>query len=65
MVLGWMPQGQSLDLPEPLNLASCRTSNLVDGVFRTSVRGWYTFAHLCFGLLFLFGHWWHASQAHP
>jgi len=28
------------------------TSNLVDGVLRTSVRGWYTFAHLCFGLLF-------------
>jgi hypothetical protein len=26
MVLGWMPQGQSLDLPEPLNLASCWTS---------------------------------------
>jgi F0F1-type ATP synthase beta subunit len=23
-----------------------RTSNLVDGVLRTSVRGWYTFAHL-------------------
>jgi photosystem II CP47 chlorophyll apoprotein len=39
-----------------------RTSNLVDGVLRTSVRGWYTFAHLCFGLLFLFGHWWHASR---
>lgn len=33
-----------------------RTSNLVDGVLRTSVRGWYTFAHLCFG------HWWHASR---
>jgi Photosystem II protein len=39
-----------------------RGSNLVDGVLRTSVRGWYTFAHLCFGLLFLFGHWWHASR---
>lgn len=39
-----------------------RTNVVVDGVLRSSVRGWYTFAHLCFGLLFLFGHWWHASR---
>ena len=32
-----------------------------DGVFR-SLRAWFTYAHLCFGLLFLFGHWWHASR---
>ena len=30
-----------------------------DGVFRSSPRAWFTYAHLCFGLLFLFGHWWH------
>ena len=26
-----------------------------DGVFRSSPRAWFTYAHLCFGLLFLFG----------
>lgn len=40
-----------------------RESVSADGVLRTSPRGWYTFAHLCFGLLFFFGHWWHASRA--
>lgn len=34
-----------------------------DGVFRTSARGWYSFAHLSFGLLFFFGHLWHAGRA--
>ena len=33
-----------------------------DGVLRTSPRGWFTFAHLTLGLLFLFGHWWYASR---
>lgn len=33
-----------------------------DGVLRTSARGWFTFAHISFGLLFFFGHWWHASR---
>jgi len=33
-----------------------------DGVFRSSPRSWFTFAHACFGLLFLFGHWWHAAR---
>jgi len=33
-----------------------------DGVFRSSPRTWFTFAHACFALLFLFGHWWHASR---
>lgn len=39
-----------------------RFSVEADGVLRSSVRGWFTFAHLCFALLFLFGHWWHASR---
>jgi photosystem II CP47 chlorophyll apoprotein len=34
-----------------------------DGVFRSSSRTWFTFAHACFGLLYIFGHWWHASRA--
>jgi photosystem II CP47 chlorophyll apoprotein len=33
-----------------------------DGVFRTSPRGWFTFGHLCFALLFFFGHIWHGSR---
>ncbi len=39
-----------------------RESVTADGTLRTSPRGWYTFAHLCFGLLFFFGHWWHAAR---
>lgn len=39
-----------------------RESVAADGVLRTSARGWFTFAHISFGLLFLFGHWWHASR---
>jgi photosystem II CP47 chlorophyll apoprotein len=34
-----------------------------DGVFRTSARGWYSFSHITFALLFFFGHLWHASRA--
>ena len=34
-----------------------------DGVFRTSPRGWYSFSHTAFALLFFFGHLWHASRA--
>jgi photosystem II CP47 chlorophyll apoprotein len=34
-----------------------------DGVFRSSTRGWFTFGHLCFALLFFFGHIWHGSRA--
>ena len=34
-----------------------------DGVFRSSPRGWYTFAHIIFGILFFFGHLWHGSRA--
>jgi photosystem II CP47 chlorophyll apoprotein len=34
-----------------------------DGVFRTSPRGWYTFAHANFALLFFLGHIWHAGRS--
>eukprot|EP00929_Paragymnodinium_shiwhaense_P093590 TRINITY_DN53798_c0_g1_i3.p1 TRINITY_DN53798_c0_g1~~TRINITY_DN53798_c0_g1_i3.p1 ORF type:complete len:517 (-),score=-168.60 TRINITY_DN53798_c0_g1_i3:66-1496(-) len=34
-----------------------------DGLFRTSARGWYSFSHVAFSLLFFFGHLWHASRA--
>ena len=33
-----------------------------DGVFRTSPRGWFTFGHACFALLFFFGHIWHGAR---
>ncbi|PSP10717.1 MAG: photosystem II chlorophyll-binding protein CP47, partial [Cyanobacteria bacterium SW_9_47_5] len=33
-----------------------------DGVFRTSPRGWFTFGHATFALLFFFGHIWHGSR---
>jgi photosystem II CP47 chlorophyll apoprotein len=33
-----------------------------DGVFRTSPRGWFTYAHAVFALLFFFGHIWHGSR---
>lgn len=33
-----------------------------DGTFRTSPRGWFTFGHLVFALLFFFGHIWHGSR---
>ncbi len=39
-----------------------RATVQADGVLRSSVRGWYVFSHLTFALLFLFGHWWHASR---
>jgi photosystem II CP47 chlorophyll apoprotein len=34
-----------------------------DGVFRTSPRGWYSFAHITLAFIFFFGHLWHASRA--
>lgn len=34
-----------------------------DGVFRTSIRGWYTFSHATFAIFFLLGHLWHAARA--
>jgi len=30
-----------------------------NGVFRRSPRGWFTFGHASFALLFFFGHIWH------
>lgn len=33
-----------------------------DGVYRTSTRGWFTFGHACFALLFFFGHLWHGTR---
>ena len=33
-----------------------------DGVIRSSTRGWFTFGHLCFALLFFFGHIWHGAR---
>ena len=32
-----------------------------DGTFRSSPRGWFTFGHACFALLFFFGHIWHGA----
>ena len=40
-----------------------KTSRLVDGVFRTSARGWYSFSHIALALCFFFGHLWHATRA--
>jgi len=34
-----------------------------DGVFRTSIRGWFTFGHSLFTFVFLFGHIWHAGRS--
>ncbi|MEM9154579.1 MAG: photosystem II chlorophyll-binding protein CP47 [Cyanobacteria bacterium J06642_2] len=39
-----------------------RETTGADGVFRTSPRGWFTFGHACFALLFFFGHIWHGSR---
>ncbi len=33
-----------------------------DGTFRSSPRGWFTFGHACFALLFFFGHIWHGAR---
>lgn len=34
-----------------------------DGVFRTSPRGWFTFGHAVFSLLFFLGHIWHGGRS--
>ena len=39
-----------------------RETNRSDGVFRSSPRGWFAFAHIFLGLVFLFGHWWHGAR---
>ncbi|KAI3967597.1 hypothetical protein MKW92_003472 [Papaver armeniacum] len=33
-----------------------------DGVFRSSPRGWFTFGHASFALLFFVGHIWHGAR---
>ncbi|KAJ6800380.1 photosystem II 47 kDa protein [Iris pallida] len=33
-----------------------------DSVFRSSPRGWFTFGHATFALLFFFGHIWHGAK---
>jgi photosystem II CP47 chlorophyll apoprotein len=33
-----------------------------NGIFRSSPRGWFTFGHASFALLFFFGHIWHGSR---
>jgi photosystem II CP47 chlorophyll apoprotein len=33
-----------------------------DGVFRSSPRGWFTFGHATFSLLFFSGHIWHGAR---
>lgn len=47
-------------LGEPIAF-DLETTN-ADGVFRTSPRGWFTFGHAVFALLFFFGHIWHGSR---
>ncbi len=47
-------------LGEPFNFD--RETLNSDGVFRTSPRGWFTFGHAVFALLFFFGHIWHGSR---
>jgi photosystem II CP47 chlorophyll apoprotein len=39
-----------------------RTTLESDGVFRSSPRGWYTFGHANFALLFFLGHLWHGAR---
>ena len=39
-----------------------RSSLKADGVFRSSPRGWFTFGHVSFALLFFFGHIWHGAR---
>jgi photosystem II CP47 chlorophyll apoprotein len=33
-----------------------------DGIFRASPRTWFAFAHVCWGLLWFFGHLWHGTR---
>lgn len=39
-----------------------RNSSKADGIFRSSPRGWFTFGHAIFALLFFFGHIWHGAR---
>ena len=33
-----------------------------DGLWRTSIRGWYSFSHVTSSPIFLFGHLWHTTK---
>lgn len=37
-------------------------NSISDGVFRTSIRGWFTLAHSLFTFIFLLGHIWHGGR---
>ena len=39
------------------------SASAIDGVFRTSARGWFTLAHSLFTFLPLAGHVWHAGRS--
>jgi photosystem II CP47 chlorophyll apoprotein len=40
-----------------------RGRGTLDGVFRSSTRGWFTYAHSALTLFFVLGHLWHASRS--
>ena len=40
-----------------------KKSRLLEGVFRTSPRGWYSFSHTVLSFLFFLGHLWHAGRS--
>ncbi len=48
--------------PYPADCPTLPDKLLLDGVFRSSPRGWYTFGHANFALLFFLGHLWHGSR---
>ncbi|GER50258.1 photosystem II CP47 chlorophyll apoprotein [Striga asiatica] len=49
--------------PEPnYDYTKYRATLKSDGVFRSSPRGWFTFGHASFALLFFFGHIWHGAR---
>ncbi|KAH0764735.1 hypothetical protein KY285_000606 [Solanum tuberosum] len=39
-----------------------RATSKSNGVFRSSPRGWFTFGHASYALLFFFGHIWHGAR---
>jgi hypothetical protein len=53
---------KSLENPIRRSFEFDRTSLESDGVFRSSPRGWYTYGHANFALLFFFGHLWHGGK---
>ncbi|CAA6665591.1 unnamed protein product [Spirodela intermedia] len=53
-----------LDAPNWGNFELDRTTLKSDGVFRSSPRGWFTFGHASFALLFFFGHIWHGARTY-